>query len=328
MKVKLRKGSTGLVPENLDDLWLLSELIKPGDLVKMKTSRKVKFALGDRVESERKAMTLTIRAAGTKFHEYGASLRVSGEIVGAPEDVKGSHTFTVDAGTSLELQKELSSLERDLLKEAQSAKPDVAFVLVDRDEAMIAHGSSRTWVRGAAVSKLSDEGEDYRPFFGQIKARLSEISPKYVVIAGPGFTKDKLAKELDFEVIVEGASSVGESGLREVLSRGALDKVGLVLREVEEHRALESVLAEIKSGKAFYGLADAIELVGQGNATLLLVSSTAITKAVRDGTYAALRRIIEKVKYGRGKVMLIGRNQDALARLDGLGGIAGLRRWK
>ena len=327
MKVKLRKGSAELVPENLDDLWLLSELIRPGDVVKMKTSRKLKLRVGERTESEKKAMTLKIMAKETKFHEYNSSLRVSGEIVEGPEDVKGGHTFTVEAGSKLQLEKELSAREKDMLKKAQAPQPDVAFVLVDRDEAMIAHGSSRTWVRAAAASKRTGEEGDEKQFFGQIKARIMEISPKYIIIAGPGFVKDKLAKEVEFEVIVEGASSVGESGLREVLSRGALEKVGVALRESEEHQALESVLAEVKSGKAFYGLKDALALKEQNNILSLLVSSSTIKKSIKDSTYSSLRDLIEKVKYSGGKVMLIGRNKDALARLDGLGGVAGLRRW-
>jgi protein pelota len=328
VKVKLRKGFVELSPENLDDLWLLSELILPGDLVKMHSSRKLKLLVGDRVEAERKAMTLKLRVKGMKFHEYSSSLRISGDIVEGPEDVRGSHTFTVDPGSRLELFKDLGAFERDMLKKSQSPQPDVAFVIVDREEAMIAHGSSRTWVRGAVASKHSGDSEDYKQFFGQIKARLAEINPNYVVIAGPGFTKDKLAKQIDFKVIVEGASSVGESGLREVLSRGALDKVGVVIREAEEQQAVELVFSSVKSGKAFYGFAEAGALAEKGNIKFFLMSSSMISKSVKDGSYASLRKLMEKVKYGGGKVMLIGRNKDALARLDGLGGVAGLRRWK
>ncbi len=325
VRIKMRKGSAELVPENLDDLWLLSEIIHPGDLVKMRSSRKVKLQLGDRVEAERKAMTLKLRVASLKFHEYSSSLRISGEIVEGPEDVRGSHTFSVEPGSRLELFKDFSPLELDMLKEARSQRPDVAFVLVDKDDAMIAHGSSRVWVH-SSVSKLSGE-ENYGQFFGEIKARLREINPKYVVVAGPGFTKDRLARELG-KVIVEGASSVGEPGLREVLSRGVLDRVGVVLREAEEQKAMEQVFSGIKPGVAFYGLQEAETLAGQGNVSLMLVSSSLISSSVREGTYGSLRKLIEKVKYSGGRVMLIGRNKDALARLDGLGGVAGLRRWK
>jgi protein pelota len=325
VKLKLGKGFADVVPGDLDDLWTLSEVIRPGDLVRKRTTRKVKKSMGDRTEADRKPMTLQLRVERVSFHEYRSSLRVSGEIVQGPEDVRGSHSFFVDPNSRLRIYKDFSPLELDLLKEARSARPDVAFVLVDRDDAMVAHGSARHWMH-AGSSKRS-ESEDDSQFFGDIKAVLRQLEPKYVVVAGPGFVKDRLAKELPYQTVTEGASSVGEPGLREVLSRGALDRVGVVLRESEEHRAVERIFAEIKSGLAFYGMEDAEALAVQGNVELLLVASSLLSKAVREGTYGGLRELIEKVKYGGGKVMLIGRNEDAQARLEGLGGVAGLRRW-
>lgn len=327
-KLDAKKGYACVIPENLDDLWVLSEVLKPGDLIGMRSARKVKVTFGDRTESEKKSMFLKIATSGAKFHEYTTSLRVSGEIVEGPEDIQGSHTFSIVPSSKVEIWKEFGLLEIDLLKKSRSKRPEVVFVIIDRDEAFIASGGSRFWIKSGLPSKRSEEEENYSQFFGQIRGRLKEIKPQYVVIAGPGFTKDKLAEVLEYNSIIEGCSSVGESGLREVLSRGVLEKVGASVRDVEEHNAVEKIFECIHSGKSFYSLDDTKKAVGEGNVDFLVVSSSLIAKCVKSETYGELRKIIEKVKYGGGGVMLVGRNKDALSRLDGLGGIAGLRRWK
>lgn len=325
MEVKIGKGVARVVPENLDDLWTLSQVVRPGDLVRKRTTRKVKKEFGDRTEAERKAMTLKIRVDKVEFHEYRSSLRVSGEIVEGPEEVSGSHSFFIDPHSKLWIYKDFGPLDRQMLREARSQQPDVAFVLVDRQDALIAHGSQRTHIH--CGSSKRDEGDDFSQFFGDIRARLRELGPKYVVVAGPGFVKDRLAGELDCQTVVEGASSVSEAGLQEVLSRGALEKVGVKLREATEQKAVERVMAAVGKGLAFYGLDDARAAAEQGNVELMLVASPFLTEAVREGTYGEVRDLMEKVKYRGGEVMLVGRNEDAVARLEGLGGIAGLRRW-
>ena len=327
-KLDAKKGYSCVIPENLDDLWVLSEILKPGDRVGMRSARKVKMAFGDRTESEKKPMFLKIAVSDIKFHEYTTSLRVSGEIVEGPEDIQGQHTFSIGPSFKVEIWKDFGPLEIDLLKKSRSKNPEVVFVIVDRDEAFIASGGSRFWIKSGLPSKRSDEEENYSHFFGQIRGRLKEIGPQYVVVAGPGFVKDRLAEALDYNTVLEGCSSVGESGLREVLSRGVLEKLGASLRDVEEHNAVEKIFEGIHSGKSFYSLDDTKKAVEEGNVDFLVVSSSFISKSVKSKTYGELRKVIEKVKYGGGGVMLVGRNGDALSRLDGLGGIAGLRRWK
>ncbi len=327
LTLDIKKGHVKLNPENLDDLWLISELLKQGDLVGMRSLRKIKLSLGDRSESEKKPMFLKLSVASTKFQEYTGNLRIKGEIVEGPEDIKGSHSFSIDEKSIVEIWKDLSPLDIDMLKKSKLKQVEVAFVLLDRDEALIVHGGKKFWIKSGLPSKRSDEVEDYRSFFGQIKMRLKEISPEYVVVAGPGFTKDKFSSSLEMRHVVEGASSVSESGMREVISRGALEKIGAVIREAEEQKAVDRVFNNIHNNKAFYGWDDVLNFVEQKNVLELVVSSKFISESIKSKKYSKLRSIIEKIKYTGGKIMLIGRNKDTQSRLDGLGGIAGLKRW-
>ena len=70
LNLDVKKGHIKLNPENLDDLWLISELLMQGDLVGMRSLRKIKLSLGDRSESEKKPMFLKIAVDSMKFQEY------------------------------------------------------------------------------------------------------------------------------------------------------------------------------------------------------------------------------------------------------------------
>ena len=57
-----KKGNVSLHIEDLDDLWQLSHIIDPGDLVKAKTTRKVKIGNSENAKVTKKTLTLTIEA--------------------------------------------------------------------------------------------------------------------------------------------------------------------------------------------------------------------------------------------------------------------------
>ncbi len=94
----LRQGIIKVSPENLDDLWVLSQIVEPGDIIKGKTLRKIK-----KTEATERAKKVIKRPVfmkiGVERTELGADvLRVSGKIIEGPEDVpRGSyHTFNVE----------------------------------------------------------------------------------------------------------------------------------------------------------------------------------------------------------------------------------------
>lgn len=48
-----KRGIIEVVPETLDDLWHLSHIIEPGDLVSSKTTRRIQDSTGERLRSDR-----------------------------------------------------------------------------------------------------------------------------------------------------------------------------------------------------------------------------------------------------------------------------------
>ncbi|RLF40325.1 MAG: mRNA surveillance protein Pelota, partial [Thermoplasmata archaeon] len=67
----LKKGIVKLIPENMDDLWHLYNIIDKGDLVRALTFRTAEQK-GDKIRTkkgEKKPMVLTIRVENVEFHD-------------------------------------------------------------------------------------------------------------------------------------------------------------------------------------------------------------------------------------------------------------------
>ena len=68
-----KRGFIEVIPETLDDLWHLSHIIEPGDLVSSKTSRRIQDSTGERLRSDRgfkKTFFLSIRVETINFHKF------------------------------------------------------------------------------------------------------------------------------------------------------------------------------------------------------------------------------------------------------------------
>ncbi|MBR9679463.1 MAG: pelota family protein [Candidatus Altiarchaeota archaeon] len=332
LKIDKKRGHIKLKVDTEEDLWYLSEFIRPGDVVGKKTVRKLKLNIGETTESDKKPMYLKIQIEKSKFHEYTGNLRLTGPIIEGPEDVKGSHSFTVKPATILDVWKDkLSQPELDLLKEAKIKRPKLLIVLTDRENAIIALAGKRINIRSRLPPKDEPEYEaGLNKFFSEIYQKLAEQNYDALVIAGPGFAKDKLSKFLKNKGVssfVEPAASVTESGLREVLAK-AENEVITKTREAEETRAIDELFKRISKNKGVaYGKADVEKAIEQGKIEKMLVSSAVLRGSAQKGNYAEIRDLMEKVKYMGATLLIVGRNKDAQERLDGLGGIAALCRW-
>ena len=74
----LKHGEIKLVPENLDDIWHLYNIIDENDLVRAVTFR-TDEQKDDKIrskKSEKKRMKLGIRVSEVKFHEFSDRLRI------------------------------------------------------------------------------------------------------------------------------------------------------------------------------------------------------------------------------------------------------------
>ena len=102
-----RTNEIKLLPETIDDLWHLYNLVDESDLVYAMTYRR-KEDRGDKLRPERmeKArMRLGIRVRKVEFHETDDRLRILGSIEEGPQDLGQHHTLMVGPGDDISIVK-------------------------------------------------------------------------------------------------------------------------------------------------------------------------------------------------------------------------------
>jgi len=342
----IKQGTAKLKFENQDDLWSFSYIIEPGDFVKGKTLRKVQKGTEEKTKQVKKAVFLKIQAEKIEFSKTSNVLRIGGKVIEGPEDVaRGSwHSFSIEPGTIISIQKQKwLSFQIDKLKEAcKAAMPKILVVVFDREESYFALMKKYGYellshLKGKVQKKAVDE-KVKSSFYSEIIKQIEEYDKRHslskIILASPAFWKEELLKELKNDgikkkIVLATCSSVGENGIDEVLKR---PETAEALREemaAEEMNLVEKVLSEIsKQGKSAYGIKETEEAAFAGAVEVLLVTDKLIQKSREKGNYEKIEAVMKAVDASKGKIKIISSEHEGGKKLDGLGGIAALLRYK
>ena len=342
-----KRGTIELSPETLDDLWHLSHLIEPGDLLSARTTRRIQDATGERLRSDRgikKTFFMGIRVESVKFHKYSGKLRATGVIEKGPEDLVplGSHhTLDLKLKHPVKIKKEKWSrwhLKR--IKDAVKASkiPKALVVVIEDDNADI--GILRQYgleyygpiVGGVSGKRMVQKNRQQviKNFYDQIEETISSFEGiEGIVIAGPGFGKNDFHKYLEQNhsdiskmAILESTGAGGRAGIREVLQKGLLEDMATEGRIAQEMRVMTEVLQEIgkSSNLVTYGKKE-VQIAAQAGAVKQLL---VIDKFVRESDVENVMDITENLG---GKVMVISSEHEGGKQLQALGGIAAILRY-
>lgn len=341
-------GALKLKVENLDDLWYLSYVIEPGDLIKARTFRKIKLGdEGDRTQKiVKKPVWLTICVEKIEFHKYADVLRVSGKVTEGPENItQGSyHTINVEPQTIFSLKKEtILAYQKEKLEEAKTSKEaKILICLHDREEALIAFVKKygyeiATHVKGDVVKK-EESSTKVKDFYKELRDIIAEYDQRMhldaIIIASPSFWKEHLLAKikdptLQKKIISSSASSVSRTGLSEVMKR---DEVLRALKEThvsQEMVDVQRVLTEIsREGPVSYGFDETKNAILAGAAAELFVTDSLIKKRRQDSTFVELESLMRSADKSGTKIHIISSDHDGGETLDGLGGIAAILRYK
>ncbi len=334
LKRDLRHGRVVVAVESLDDLWHLSRIVEAGDVVSSKTTRKIKAT---EKEAEKKTLFLEIRVEEADFKDK--SLRISGRTTEEKEDVpKGSyHTIGVEVGSSLGVVKESwPKYQLKRLEQASERQAKTIILVLDREEAVFALLKSQGYeVLAELKGKVAKKGVDtvtknfYAELAGTLSGYVDRFKAETVVVASPAFWKDELVKELKDDelkkkVVLATCSSVGKNAIEEVLKRPELNEVLKMQRAAEESRLVEELMVEIaREGLAAYGRKEVDEAVSSGNVKALLLTDVFIQK-----NRARSEGLMKGAESVNGAVAIINSENEAGQKLDSLGGVSVLLRYK
>ncbi len=336
-ELKYNEGEISLTPESLDDLWHINYLIEPRDFVFSYTYRRIEGAT-DKLrpeKAEKRLIRLGIRVEKVEFHKFANRLRIHGTIEEGT-DTGNYHTLNIEIGTNLSIIKRWRNDQIERINDAVSAsrRPRVVIATIEEGEASIGfvrqYGIDETSHIKESLGKREGGARDL--FFRELAAQLKRASEKVeaVIIAGPGFTKEdfleylkKSEPEIAEKSVLEDTTSIGISGFQEVLKRGAVDRITAESRISREAVLMDELLKEIAtSGKAAYGLTDVKNAFNLGAIDTLLITD----EKLRTGD--DLYELLKQVEKARGKIVVFSTEFEPGKRLDGLGGIAAILRYK
>lgn len=342
-----KKGIIELFPETLDDLWHLSHIIEPGDLVSSRTTRRIQDTTGERLRSDRgikKTFFMGIRVESINFHKYTGKLRAKGVIEKGPEDLVslGSHhTIDLKLNNSVKIQKERwSRWHKKRIKEAIEASeiPKALVVVIEDDNADI--GILRQYgveyygpiIGGISGKRMIQKNRQQviNKFYEEIVNTIKKFEGiEGIVIAGPGFGKNDFyqfisQKYADIARIsrLESTGAGGRSGIQEVLQKGILEEMATEGRIAQEIRMMARVLEEIGKGSPLvtYGKKEVKMAAESGAIEELLV----IDEFLREKDVENIMDLAENLG---GKVMVLSSEHDGGKQLHALGGLAALLRY-
>ncbi|MDH7516978.1 MAG: mRNA surveillance protein pelota [Candidatus Thermoplasmatota archaeon] len=339
----LKHGEIKLVPENLDDIWHLYNIIDEGDLVRAVTFR-TSEQKDDKIRSkktEKKRMKLGIRVKEVKFHEFSDRLRVLGVIEEGPQNLGSYHTFNIEA-EQIEpitiVKEEWKDHQLKRIEEAVklSYQPIVVFVSLDDDSATVAvlRQSGVQWIAdidSKRSGKMYESEDKTNEYYGEIISLIKNYKKKDspLVVVGPGFTKEHLIeygknkdKTLFEKCYSHGTSTAGMNGVQEAIKTGVVEKITKENRVVFETKLVEKLFEEIKKdGLATYGEKEVTGALNSGAVERLLVSDFIIRTTNGE-------ELLKLAKKTNSEFTIINSMNEAGKKLEGLGGIAALLRFK
>ncbi|MBD3354632.1 mRNA surveillance protein pelota [Candidatus Woesearchaeota archaeon] len=346
IRKNLKKSEIKVKIDNLDDLWYLSHIIEEGDVISGKTVRKIKIGEKEqrRTETTKKNIFISIEVEKVEFKED--ILRVSGVVREGLEEVpKGSHhTFNFKENTIAEIKKEKwLKFQLDKLDEAASFKqPAILICILNREEAIFALSKRKgynilTSLEGE-VQKKEEKAVAKGSFYEDIIKMLKEYSARYktehIILASPAFWKEELMNRIEDEklkknIITATCSSVGENAVNEVLKRPETREVLKKDRVSRELKLVEELLTEIsKQELGSYGLKEVEKAAAAGAVKVLLITDNFIDKKRDEGKYKKVDEVMKMTDKTKGGVHIISSEFEGGKRLDGLGGIGAILRYK
>ena len=337
-----------LVPESLDDLWHLTYLIEPGDLVSGDTTRRIQRA-DDRVRDtggEREPMGVTLDAESAEFDKFANRLRVSGVITWASrEDQIGAHhSLNIEERTEIEIEKHWKPDQTQRLEKAIEATdaPDVVIATVEEGAAAVHTVAQYGAEERVSLSGPTGKGEyarDRSELFGELASVLSHVDADAILLAGPGFTKGDALKHFEREhpevareiTTTVDTSAIGDRGVHEVLKRGAVDEIQAETRIAEEAELIDELTGRIaREEPATYGV-DAVSKAAEFGAIeqLLILDERLRAERAGGGDWEHdVDTIIENTEHQGGSVTVFSSEFAPGDQLNSLGGIAALLRYR
>ncbi len=349
-----KSGALFVQLESLDDLWVLYNIIKEGDRIKGKTTRRVVMREGD--TGNRQSMVLKLEVKKVEFHEFTNTLRVLGQIIEGPKDLVSygdHHTFNMEPGKRYRIYKDKwykNDINRIRKNIKRQESPLVLCVAIESGLANLALISDYSLNPITEINK-NIPGKRYgkqhyekalQDFFKGIKTVIEENvernNIKLVVLCGPGFTKEELLaylKEksniLDHNVAIRSISaSSGElAGVYEVLRDGTIATQKSDYKFAKQAKYMSEFIEHLgkEDGLATYGL-EQVKIASEMGAIKTVMVCDKLLRTSDEELHQKVEQILNNTENQGGEAHILTTNGPTGEQLESYSGVAAILRFR
>ena len=342
-----------VLPEVLDDFWVLYNVIQKGDKVYARTKRQVRlWERYDRAEKgKRISLLLGISVEKVMWDRYLNRLRVHGIVCEDPKDIGAAgshHTINVTLNKPLRIVKDRwMKYQLDQLDRAtERGVPPVTVISIDDEgycvavlrgfgfdikveETISLPGKSRADERTRTLTELfKSASKALEAVWAENQAPIVILGLGYIKNHFIRYLRDRMPEIREKVIDVKSVNSVGKAGIFEALRSGVLGKALRHVRITEEAEAVEEVLRRLgkERGNVTYGLAEVEQANTLGAIERVLLTDLMLREA-SDEDRLVLEKLMREVEKRRGRVIITSTEHEAGVKLNSLGGIAALLRF-
>lgn len=339
-------GSAKIVAEEPDDVWLLYNLILPGDVVSADTTRKVHLESSTKHAVSRVKVTLHLKVTCRDFHKDSSTLRLHGRNLHQNHHVAAGsfHTLTLEPHKPFHLRKKLweNHAVQALNETAQKSNPnnsppDLAVVLFHQHHAeihLVGHGATARCFK-IEPRKKTGHGSGSTVFFRQVFAAIVKHVDfnvvKSVVLSSEEFRRfvSSEAKRLRNRWLEENKTRIvvvsgHEGDLGKVLGDPAVTDLVKDVKVGAFRELWEMVCND--SGRACYGEAE-VERAREVRAIETLLICDELYRNNEVGTRKRYEGLVKSVKEGGGKALVYSSMHVSAPQLSQLTGVAAILRF-
>ena len=354
-KSDLKHNKLVITPENLTDLYLISQLIDKNDKVFGSTTRRVRTPGKDSREGdkgERIKVYLGIQVIEVEFQDSSVDqrLRVKGKIIAGPEDVvsfNSTHTINLSPGQTITLEKETwHDFHFQLLRKSEQAnRPTIGVIAIEPGIFSVAAITNykiqvfmqeRDQIPGKqSTSKIrsSSDTNFFQKVLNIAKNYFSDDSIKNIVLTGPATYKTKFLSYVQEEwrnnnknILLEDLSSA--FAINELTNRQTLQKLASEYQVLEESTILNEF--EKRLGNEFekitYGLDQCLQCAEQGALESILIVDTLI-KTENESEKTKIVLLMNQIDKTKVKYFIVDNKSENGKIIQNFGGLVGLLRY-
>ena len=352
-----KKNLKKLQPENFTDLYFLSKIIEPGDVLTASTHRRVRKKgtrgrEGDK--GEKVALTLTIKVNDVTFQEsiVDKRLRIKGTIVEGPEEyvsLGSFHTINITIGKPVTIIKsKWLSYHISILEESQKhiAQNRICLIAIEKGVATVAvlehiklHIISKiTKNIPGKIATQEARNKGLTEFFKEIVEVLKHQVPsdiEIIVIGGPGkikidfleFLKNS-AQFLNKKIYVEDVASGTSAGIEELSKRGIISKIANEFAFVKIQAIIDRFVKMLATEptKVGYGINNLLEMAKLGAIEVILINDDLIRtndKEIKE----KIEQLFVLLKKTRVDYFLVDHDTDQGKQIQMFGGLIAILRY-